>query len=58
MSNYFFLFVYCVEFLVKIIGLGWKEYFRDETNTFDLLVLVISLIELIISMLEVKIQAL
>jgi len=58
MSNYFFLFVYCVEFLVKIIGLGLKEYFRDETNTFDLLVLVISLIELIISMLEVKIQAL
>jgi hypothetical protein len=58
LSNYFFLFVYCIEFLVKVLGLGWKGYFRDETNTFDLFVLVISLVELAISMLEVKIQAL
>jgi hypothetical protein len=28
-SNYFFLFVYCIEFLVKILGLGLKSYFRD-----------------------------
>jgi len=40
--NLIFTVVFFMEMLIKMIGLGIKEYFRDKFNTFDCVVVVIS----------------
>ena len=41
MLNYFFAVVFTFEALIKIIALG-KNYFKNNWNTFDLIVVIIS----------------
>jgi Ion transport protein len=41
-------FCFLVEMLVKIIGLGIKEYSRDKFNLFDAFVVCISMVDFII----------
>jgi hypothetical protein len=45
----FFYFIFFMEMLVKIIGVGYKEYFRDRFNTFDCSVVVISTFDVIMA---------
>ena len=51
-SNYlneFFTWSFVVEMVIKLIGLGFKEYARDSFNIFDALVVVLSLVDIIVS---------
>jgi len=43
--NYFITFVYLVEMIIKIFGLGFVRYFFDTVNCIDFIVVVISLVE-------------
>ena len=47
--NEFFTWSFVAELVIKIIGLGIKEYARDSFNLFDALVVVLSLIDIIIT---------
>ena len=43
--NYFISFVYAIEMIIKIFGLGLVRYFFDTVNCIDFIVVVISLVE-------------
>jgi hypothetical protein len=47
--NVFFCWVFFAEMMLKIGGLGWKNYAKDKFNLFDAIVVTISLIDWIIS---------
>ena len=47
--NTFFTWAFVVEMVIKLIGLGFKEYARDSFNIFDAIIVVLSLIELIVT---------
>jgi hypothetical protein len=53
--NYVFLVIFVLEFVVKVLGLSWKGYMSNSTNSFDFVVLIISLVEVVISAMDVKI---
>lgn len=38
--------------LIKIVGYGLKDYFRDQLNIFDSLIVIISLVEQIMNLLD------
>ena len=42
--NYIFSFVFIMETLMKIVGLGFKEFYKDKWNRFDFLVVSLSVI--------------
>ena len=48
-SNLVFVILYAVEMCIKLLGLGFKEYFMSGFNMFDAILVVISLVELGIS---------
>ncbi|ETO07378.1 sodium channel protein type 9 subunit alpha [Reticulomyxa filosa] len=37
-----FVVIYWMEAVLKIIGLGWRQYFRDWWNVFDFLIIIVS----------------
>lgn len=39
---------FVVEMLIKLVGLGFKEYARDSFNIFDALLVIISLIDFVL----------
>lgn len=39
-----FVFIFCAEAVTKIIGMGIVEYFNDNWNRFDFILVVLSLI--------------
>ena len=41
----FFVWVFTVEMLMKILGLGLKNYLRDKFNIFDAVIVIISLVD-------------
>lgn len=43
--NLFFFFVFLVEMIIKMLGFGFKYYFKDRFNTFDALIVAISIID-------------
>lgn len=43
--NYVFMFIFTLEVVLKIIGLGLKDYCKDRFNLFDTLVVVLSIAE-------------
>eukprot|EP01135_Chromosphaera_perkinsii_P008377 Nk52_evm2s1315 gene=Nk52_evmTU2s1315 len=45
-SNYIFLSVFALEMVIKLLGLGFKGYWKDKWNILDGLVVIISFIEL------------
>ena len=47
--NYLFTSVFTIEAVLKIIGLGVKEFCKERFNIFDAVVVIISLVELVIS---------
>jgi hypothetical protein len=44
--NYVFTVIFTTETVLKIVGLGWKVFIKDNFNKFDLLIVIISIIEL------------
>ena len=49
MLNEFFTWCFVAELVIKLIGLGVKEYARDSFNLFDALVVVLSLVDIIVT---------
>ncbi len=45
--NYVFAGIFTVEFLIKYIGFGTR-YFKDGWNTFDLIIVTVTLLSIII----------
>jgi len=45
-ANDFFTWAFFVEMILKLIGLGFKNYVKDSFNLFDGIVVVLSLIDL------------
>ena len=46
--NLVFIAFYTIEFLVKIIGLGGKQYFTDPWNDFDFFVFILGIFDLLV----------
>ena len=43
--NLSFYSVFVFEMVVKLVGMGYREYFIDKFNTFDFLIVIISSID-------------
>lgn len=50
--------IFTLEVFVKVLGLGWAVYFKDKANTFDFLIVVVSVTEFIIVSIDIKLKAL
>ena len=46
--NNVFTFYFFVEIVVKLVGLGFREFFRDRFNQFDTIIVLAGMIEVII----------
>ncbi len=46
--NIFFTLVFTVEMIIKLIALGFKDYFKSLFNVFDCLIVISGLIDIII----------
>lgn len=49
--------IFFVEMVVKLIGLGVKQYFKDSFNTFDCAIVVISIIDIVLTFADLKLSA-
>jgi hypothetical protein len=47
-ANTAFVFVFVIEMILRMVGLGLEEYFSDKFNTFDCVLVTYSFIELIL----------
>lgn len=47
MFNLIFTYIFCMELLLKISGLGIKKYFRDLMNYLDAAVVILSIVEIV-----------
>jgi hypothetical protein len=47
--NLLFCAVFIIEMLIKWLGSGFKDYFRDKFNTFDCFIVFVSTVDLIYS---------
>ena len=41
--------IFTVELCLKVVGLGWKGFWKQGANRLDLLVVVLSLLEILVS---------
>jgi len=44
--NYIFTIIFTTETILKTTGLGWKVFIKENFNKFDLVIVIISIIEL------------
>ena len=49
MFNSFFTWAFVAEMVIKLFGLGFKEYAKDTFNIFDAVVVALSMIELVLA---------
>jgi hypothetical protein len=47
--NVFFTWIFVAEMIVKLIGLGFKNYIKDNYNLFDAVIVILSLVDWTIS---------
>ena len=52
-ANTVFTIWFLVEFLLKLIGSGLKNYLRDSFNIFDAIIVIFSVIELILTKFDI-----
>ena len=45
--NAIFNTIFIIEAVLKIVGLGFKDYFNDKMNCFDFIIVVISILEIV-----------
>lgn len=43
--NLFFFFIFVFEMILKMLGLGFKMYFKDTPNLFDFIVVAVSTVD-------------
>jgi len=48
-TNLVFYFIFCIEMVMKLIGMGWKAYMRDRSNIFDFTIVILSTLDVIVS---------
>ena len=48
--NMVFMFVFCVELIMKWIGMGIKSYFTERANIFDFMIIIMFLLEMFLLM--------
>jgi hypothetical protein len=48
-TNLVFFVIFCLEMVIKLIGMGWKAYMRDRSNIFDFTIVILSTIDVIIT---------
>lgn len=44
-SNIFFAFIFLMEMIIKLLGMGLQKYFTNKMNMFDAFIVIISLVE-------------
>lgn len=49
-SNWFFTFAFIIEAVFKIVGYGFKHYFKDNWNRFDFVLVAISILDKVMKM--------
>ena len=49
LMNEFFTWAFVAEMIIKLMGLGFREYTRDSFNIFDALIVILSMIDFIMS---------
>ena len=49
--DYFFVTAFTLEMILKLVGLGPKAYFKDGMNIFDACLVILTLTELVLSIL-------
>lgn len=47
-TNYAFLAIFVLEMIIKLLGLGFKEYFIDGYNVFDCVIVMLSIVEIVV----------
>jgi len=47
--NEFFTWIFVLEMIMKIVGLGYGSYVKDKYNLFDAVIVIISLVDWTIS---------
>ena len=47
--NYVFFSIFIIEMILKLVGLGCREYLKDRYNDFDCFVVMISIVEITVS---------
>ena len=55
--NSFFTYCFIFEMIVKIVGLGVKEYVKDQFNLFDAVIVIISIIEMALTQINSEFQS-
>ena len=45
-ANTFFTYCFLAEMIIKLLGLGVKEYARDDFNKFDAAIVILSMVEI------------
>jgi len=53
-SNDVFYFIFTFEMVIKMAGMGIKEFFKDHFNKFDCFIIVISTIDFILTQIIVS----
>ena len=48
-ADYFFVTAFSIELLLKLIGLGFREFSNDSFNKFDTFVVAVSCLEIVLS---------
>ena len=48
-ANLVFAVIFIVEMAVKLLGLGFREYFRDRFNDFDAVIVLISTVDIVLT---------
>ena len=48
--NEIFTYLFIAEMLMKLLGMGFKEYARDRFNLFDAFIVVMSIIDIILQL--------
>ena len=46
----FFFAFFCFEIIAKLIGQGYKHYFKDRYNWFDSIVIILSAVDIIVGL--------
>ena len=55
--NDVFTYVFIGEMIIKLVGLGFKEYARDSFNIFDAIIVIVSIIDLVLKQAELDMNS-
>ena len=50
--NMFFILIFVIEMILKMLGIGLKMYFKDAANIFDFIVVAISMVDVVLLVMD------